>query len=61
MNSRDIEARVKKIEDLIGELHNELFEDDKTATISTPCLGMGVTPNGNEMELWFKIGRAEEA
>lgn len=61
MNSRDVEARVKKIQNMIADLNYELVEDDKFAIISVPCIGGGMAPNQNEIELWFKIGRSEEA
>jgi len=60
LNSRSVEERIQSIRDDIGNLHEELVQEHRTAWINDiPCLEASLSPNIYEMTVDFKIGAAD--
>jgi|ADurb_Cas_03_Slu_FD_contig_41_29803_length_909_multi_2_in_0_out_0_3 hypothetical protein len=59
MTAEEINESVKKIEDLVADLHNRLGEEGGYVIIRVPCTSLSVEPDTNEMVIFFNIGAAE--
>ena len=57
MDSRDVELRIQKISTLIGDLHEELIQDDEVAWLALPVTRVELEPNIKEIRAHIQIGK----